>query len=194
MARRSLEALGRLDPIIITPAPSREHRRRPRRPQLDDLNSPSEIRLWLPDIQKEMAFCLRRAKDPCQPDHRAAKYERKAQKLRDYYRLCCGRLREIDVPYYEDIQSSPSATESISVTYQVDDGSGSLDSSSENSRLRRVLAPLADLRPDDRLDTNSSYSSGSSFEDVPGEYIRRETDVVIESDSRPSRYSSRSDD
>nr|XP_050036492.1 uncharacterized protein LOC126533271 [Dermacentor andersoni] len=180
---------------MVTPAPSRELRRRPRRPQLDDLNSPSEIRIWLPDIEKEIAFCVRKAKDPCQPDGRAAKYERKAQKLRDYYRLCCSRLREIDVPYCEDIQSSPSATESISVTYQVDYGSKSSDSTSETSRLRRVLAPLADLRPDDRLDTNSSYSSGSSFEDVPGEYIRREIDIDVdtESGSRPSRYSSLSD-
>ncbi|XP_077499306.1 uncharacterized protein LOC144110325 isoform X2 [Amblyomma americanum] len=173
--------------------------------RMDDLNSPSEILFWLPGIQKELAFCRQRAEDPSQPEQRAAKYQRKVQKLRDYYRACCGKLRELDVPLYQE-SSSSSGSAQVFVRHQVDDGSPE-PSGSGGSQLHRALRPLANLRAeDDELSptgTPQSFASGSSvFEDIPGEHISRVTDidvVTVTDDSSDSRrrsrsYSSRSDD
>ncbi|KAL1445720.1 hypothetical protein MTO96_029038 [Rhipicephalus appendiculatus] len=154
-------------------APSCEcQRRRPRRPQLDD--SPSQIRLWLPEIQREMSICLRKAKDPCQPDDRAAK--------------------RTTSPQSEQIQSTRSPAESVTVTYEVDVGSASEEPGS--SRMGQVVAPSADLMPDNELDLNWSYSSLSSFENTPSDYILMETDydMVTARASRPRIDYSLSDD
>ncbi|KAH7935706.1 hypothetical protein HPB52_012676 [Rhipicephalus sanguineus] len=143
-----------------------------------------------------MDICLQKAKDPSQPDDRAAKYERKAQKLQDYYRLCCCRLQENDGPQAEQIQSTASPAESVTVTYEVDVDTVFQDSSSENSRMGQVLAPSANLMPDNELGLTSSCSYGSSFENIPGDHIVVETDVdmVTASGSRPRQDSSLSDD
>lgn len=200
MAGPSRGFYSEYDPIIAAPAPSRErHRRRPRRPHLDELNSPSEIRLWLPDLQREIAFCRRQTEDPCQSAQRVAKFQRKLEKLRHYFQECCSKLRELDARYHEDLSlSSPSSSQGVSPRasqrasprpsatsvpggFRVDEISScsSQDTSSDDYRLRQILAPLADLRLEDALTPNRSpsYSSGSSIEDLPGEHIHRETDA-----------------
>ncbi|XP_037557021.1 uncharacterized protein LOC119433831 isoform X1 [Dermacentor silvarum] len=73
---------------------SSQEQRRP--PQLEEVRSSTEIRLWLPQIQEEIEVCLQRAQDPAQSTYQAADFQRRARQLQDYYRACRCRLQELD--------------------------------------------------------------------------------------------------
>lgn len=77
-------------------------------PPLEQFHSSTEIRLWLPQIQKEIEVCLQRSQDSAQPTYQVADWQQRARQLQDYYRACECRLRELD--------SSDTSSDSIPVT------------------------------------------------------------------------------
>ncbi|KAL3217793.1 hypothetical protein MRX96_032017 [Rhipicephalus microplus] len=84
-------------------------------PPLEQFQSSTEIRLWLPQIQKEIEVCLQRSQDSAQPTDKVADFQLRASQLQDYYQACEGRLRELE----GEETSSMSDSVLVTVTHHV---------------------------------------------------------------------------
>ncbi|XP_077500376.1 uncharacterized protein LOC144111110 isoform X2 [Amblyomma americanum] len=151
---------------LVGSAASRELlQERPRPPQLHEFRSSTEVRLWLPQIQREIALCLQRAQDPSQSTYETAHFQRQAEQLRDYYHACRGRLRELDGQDSDSSQSSSSTVSApVTVSHHVDVtttrlGDGGLEETSQECVLPPIVDSVSVSEP--------SCSSDSSLEHLP---------------------------
>nr|XP_050023824.1 uncharacterized protein LOC126518025 isoform X2 [Dermacentor andersoni] len=125
---------------------SDQEQRRP--PLLEEVRSSTEIRLWLPQIQKEIEVCLQRAQDPAQPTYQVADLQRRVRQLQDYYRACRCRLQELD-----ESETSSSSSIPVTITHHVS--------------TTAVAEDLGESLQDDEL----SHSSQVSSESICGQVV-----------------------
>nr|XP_054920182.1 uncharacterized protein LOC126518025 isoform X1 [Dermacentor andersoni] len=114
----------------------------------EEVRSSTEIRLWLPQIQKEIEVCLQRAQDPAQPTYQVADLQRRVRQLQDYYRACRCRLQELD-----ESETSSSSSIPVTITHHVS--------------TTAVAEDLGESLQDDEL----SHSSQVSSESICGQVV-----------------------
>lgn len=109
-------------------------------PPPEQFQSSTEIRLWLPQIQKEIEVCLQRSRDSAQPTYQVADFQRRASELQDYYQAYESRLRELDGTEASSLSDSlpVTVTHHVSVTAVAEEPKEPGDETSRSSPLSDV--------------------------------------------------------
>ncbi|KAL1445717.1 hypothetical protein MTO96_029035, partial [Rhipicephalus appendiculatus] len=109
----------------------------------EQFQSSTEIRLWLPQIQKEIEVCLQRSRDSAQPTYEVANFQRRASQLQDYYQACESRLRELEGTETSSMSDSVpvTVTHHMSVTAVTEEPKEPDDEASRSSSLLNDVSP-----------------------------------------------------
>lgn len=96
MARNEEKQLGRLNRLLLKHQKDEQEKKNPKRPRLDVINSADDIKQWLPNIKKDIDFCLKQSQVPCYPESKIKEFNQKIDHLQGEYKAFVRKLRKLD--------------------------------------------------------------------------------------------------
>ncbi|XP_052067036.1 uncharacterized protein LOC127706439 [Mytilus californianus] len=96
MARNEEKQLGRLNRLWLKQQKDEQHKKNPKRPRLDDINTAEDIKHWLPSIKDDIDFCLKQSQVPCYPEAKIKEFNLKIDHLQRQYKAFVWKLRKLD--------------------------------------------------------------------------------------------------
>ncbi|XP_076462380.1 uncharacterized protein LOC143294788 [Babylonia areolata] len=96
MARNEEKQLARLNRYYLEIQKQEELKKRPPRPRLDTLNTPRDLRKWLPTITRDIEFYVKQMEVTCYTDRKIEEFQDRIRQLRGEYRAYLQKLRVLE--------------------------------------------------------------------------------------------------
>ncbi|KAL8583778.1 hypothetical protein ACOMHN_036413 [Nucella lapillus] len=96
MARNEEKQLARLNRYYLEKQKQEELKKRPPRPRLDTLNTPRDLRKWLPTITRDIEFYVKQMEVTCYTDSKIEEFQDRIQRLKLEYRAYLRKLRALE--------------------------------------------------------------------------------------------------
>lgn len=189
MARNEEKQWARLNRLHLEKEKQEYANAHPKRPRLRSLNTVAQIRTWLPDVKREIDFCLKQAQVTCYSEQKVAEYLDRVEKLKGSYKALCDKLRRLDPSFADVPWTEAGYKRTLSDPGQVPEAKISAGINQEGEvPFRRIPTPLLDSEP---KPISPLKGDGPTFpepplQDQPLQFVDKEENVTP---SKPDRES-----